>query len=71
MDPIYTWCNNMMKFGLTQHQNYFHKAEHHFALPENKNDLFGKEFFKNYKILSRKVFLQLYEINNPTLKLLW
>lgn len=34
----------MMKFGLTQHQNYFRKAEHRFALPENKNDLFRKEF---------------------------
>lgn len=33
-----------MKFGLTQHQSYFHKAKHRFAPPENKNDLFQKEF---------------------------
>lgn len=38
-----------MKFSLTQHQSYFRKAERHFALPENKNDLFQKEL-KNHKI---------------------
>lgn len=59
-----------MKVGLTQHQNYFRKAEHHFALPENKNDLFRKEFLKNCKILNMKVFLQLYEINSLALKVL-
>lgn len=57
-----------MKFGLTQHQNYFHKAEHHSALPENKNDLFRKEFLKYFSILNMEVFLQLYEINIPSLK---
>lgn len=59
-----------MKFGLTQHQSYCHKAEHRFALPENKNDLFRKEFLKSYKILNMKVFLELYEINSPALKVL-
>lgn len=49
----------MAKLGLTRHQNYFHKAEHHFALPENKNDLFEKEVLKNYKMWNMKVFLQL------------
>lgn len=46
-----------MKFGLTQHQNYFHKVEHHSALPENKNDLFRKEFKKYFIILNMEVFL--------------
>lgn len=36
------WTEAQHKTALTLHQSCCHKAEHHFALPKNKSDLFKR-----------------------------